>query len=107
MVDDQELLKLVEGDRFLELHRIVSLEHIADTWLAWSAAAADDGWWAAMVWYDEPDEAQRLAMLFERATDAELGSVAAGPLETVASDDESRLGWLERQAARSEQFRRR
>jgi hypothetical protein len=105
---DKELLELVEQGRFEDLHGSVTIVQIAAAWLAEGSAGGGEYGWASAVWYDEPDEPRRrslLAALIEQADDGQLSLVAAGPLESFVSDDESGLAWIERQAAQSARFR--
>jgi hypothetical protein len=89
------------------------LDDVVEVWLRYqtrSDEADDTDWWAVEYLYEVDDEAERralIAALVERAaTDEQLANVAAGPLEGFIVDDPSRLHWIERQASRSERFRR-
>lgn len=113
--DHSELLALVEAGRFDELHEVVSLDVIARAWLAYHRKSAPGGdedadWWAVELWFEEPDDYRRRAMLeslIEQAVDEDdLANVAAGPLEAYLSDDESTLDWVERLAASSPKVKR-
>jgi hypothetical protein len=60
---DDELLELVEQRRFDDLHDVVTVEQVAEAWLADRWADVGKLGWAAVLWYDEPDESRRRALL--------------------------------------------
>ncbi len=110
---EDDLLALVDQGRFPELYEAVSLDQVADAWLAHLREPTEVGkdrfWWAVQVLYDDPDVERRrsiLLLLIEKASDDfELAAVAAGPLEGHLSGDESTVQWAENQARASERFR--
>jgi hypothetical protein len=117
--DPVELERLVEQGAYGEVLAAVSLAEIAEAWIAYHRAEhvkLDEGdpfWWAvdfwlsgSGVWADEDLARLGLLALIEAAPDDLLGHVGAGPLETFVSDDESRVRWIEDQAAQSDRFRR-
>jgi hypothetical protein len=66
-------------------------------------------WWAVDLWMnrdwllDEDRLHDGLLRLVDAArSDDDFGMVAAGPIYDFINDDESRLAWIERQAAGSE-----
>ena len=97
------------------------LDDVANAWCRYHARTAtgqklgvDDGdWWAvefwlagSEVWANEVVVREGLLALIDAATDDLLSYVGAGPLETFISADESRVRWIENQAARSVRFRK-
>ena len=86
--------------------------------VAHKAGAPEPTWdtdpdaWASEIWQeeilDQREEAVRelLRLMAERAPDgADLGYLGAGPIEDFATNDESRLRWIEFEAARAPNFR--
>ncbi len=112
-VREDDLLALVEQERFAELYEAVSPDDVADAWLAHlrepTEKRKDRFWWAVQLLFDDPDKQRRRSIilsLVEKARDEdEMGAVAAGPLEAYLASDESTLRWAEAQARASERFR--
>jgi hypothetical protein len=123
--DVKEILEAVERGDVDRLLRLCSLTEIADAWwrymvrcdVADKAGAAAPTWdadpdgWASEIWQEEilnqREEAVRelLRLMAERApAGADLGYLGAGPIEDFATNDESRLRWIESEAARSPNF---
>src|SRR6266571_3052818 len=96
-----------------------SRSRMADAW--WGSQLrprrdADDDdpdWWAVDLWlaggpiWGHEDLLQRgIAVLAERMPPgADIGSLGAGPIENVITNNEDRLHWIEAEAARSPRFR--
>ncbi len=119
VADPQTLQTLVDEGRVDELLGLVPVGTVTETWLRYHGVEerADDSdddpdWWAVELWMspawwsDEQRVREGLLRLIEAADDDALSVVAAGPLEVFLCDDPSRLQWIERQARRSEKFRR-
>ncbi len=119
MADPVELQRLVDRQAYRELLEKVSLADVAEAWVAYHSPThikgADDDpyWWAVEFWLagtgaweDEDVVRAGLLALVDAAPNELLGHVGAGPLEVFVSNDESRIRWIEEQAARSPRFRR-
>jgi len=89
---------------------------VAEAWCRYHFRSAnnldDPDWWAVEywlagsdVWSDEDLVRRGLLALIDAASDDLLSRVGAGPLETFVSRDESRVRWIEEQAAGSPRFR--
>ncbi len=117
--DHAHLQMLVDEGRVEELLRWVSLDEVTETWLRYhrSESHAEDAeddpdWWAVELWLslawwaDEERVRDALLRLIAAADDGTLSTVAAGPVEVFVTGEESRLEWIEQQAAGSEPFRR-
>lgn len=122
----QEIITAAERGDLDTVLRLVSLEEIADAWWRYTrrcaAALAQDigakpDWdtdpdaWASELWHEDVlqscEETVRafLHTLAKRAPgDVDLGFMGAGPIEDFASN-ESRLLWIEHEAAQSPNFR--
>ena len=118
--DPKQLEKLARLGRLDELLSLVSLEESVDAWWRYQVRERSEGdeladhpdWWAVELWlegaiYERDDLAEQgLRMLAERAPEgADLGYLGAGPIETFLEDEEEQLRWIEREAARSPNFR--
>jgi hypothetical protein len=93
MDDAGELLQLIDRKRFEDVHGLVDAQQIAMAWIAEHATGVGVGWVSAL-WYGESNEERRRAMLaalVEIADGEQQDVVAAGPLEALVVDDESRL----------------
>lgn len=108
-----DLLSLVESEEFDALCHRVGVDGVAHAWLEYYRSSEDTRdrlWWAIQLMFDDRDEQRRRAVilrLLEHARgDDEIGTVAAGPLESYLSDDPSTLHWVERQARTNDVFRR-
>ena len=108
-----DLLSLVESEEFDAVYHRVGIDGVAHAWLDYyrsSEDARDRLWWAIQLMFDDPDEQRRrsliLRLLEHARDDDEVGTVAAGPLESYLSDDPSTLHWMEREAGTNDVFRR-
>jgi hypothetical protein len=111
------LTRMVDEGRLDDLLGAVSLTDIGEAWCCYARRQGNDhedpDWWAVEFWLSdglafEREEVARdgLLALVNTAPDDLLGRVGAGPLETFVSNDESRVRWIEEQAAHSDRFRR-
>lgn len=108
-----DLLSLVESAEFDAVYHRVGVDGVAHAWLEYHRSSEDDRdglWWAIQLLFDDPDEQRRrsviLRLLEHARDDDEIGTVAAGPLESYLSDDPSTLHWIEREAGTNPVFRR-
>jgi hypothetical protein len=101
----------------------VSLDDIAAAWLAYNRRVPklddpwehDPDWWAAELWMDtagrgawwRDEERVRAGILaiIDASDERDAGIIGAGLMEVFATDDESRVAWIEEHARTSERFR--
>jgi hypothetical protein len=112
----ERLERLVEAGVVDDILGVVSLNDIADAWNCYhrrDGGTYDPDWWAIefwlyrnAAWKDETVLRAGLLALLDRVDEDFVGYVGAGPLEDFIEADESRLAWIEEQAANSERFRR-
>ena len=116
----EQLDSLVGEGKVDELLNLVSFDDIADAW--WRSRenrrednnADDPDFWAVELWlgggpiWAHEDHLRRgiLALLERMPHPEDVGALGAGPVEDcIHHPDESRLRWVEEQAARSATFR--
>jgi hypothetical protein len=103
---------LLEDLRIDEVLQIVTPQEVAETWMRYQRDHQESDRWADWLWMERTwwaDEARvrdGILRLVELAVSEEdYCDIAASILEDFATDDESRLDWIERQAAASDRFR--
>src|ERR1700676_3200982 len=108
------LARMVDGGELDDLLNALSLAEVAEAWSCYTQRNPDDfdapDWWAIDFWQGLAFERENvcrdgLFALVDTVPDELLGHVGAGPLETFVSNDESRVRWIEEQAAHSDRFR--
>jgi hypothetical protein len=112
---------LIERGLLDELFDEVTIEQAGEAWHRYHRRELETGqtdgdehdWWAIeLAWaisHHGGEDRRRafIAALVDAAvTEDDFGNVGAGPIEDFISDDESRLAWIEHQAATSVRFRR-
>ncbi|HET6949514.1 MAG TPA: hypothetical protein VFI47_04005 [Acidimicrobiales bacterium] len=107
-----DLDALVEDERIDELVQVVTAQEIAETWMRYQRQEQEADWWAVSLWMSDTwwmDEARVrdgiLRLVDLAVSEEDYSIISAAVLEVFATDDESRLHWIERQAASSEDFR--
>jgi Family of unknown function (DUF6869) len=111
------LTRLVDERRLDDLLEAASIADVAEAWCCYTERNANDhedpDWWAVEFWLSdglafEREQVARdgILALVNAVPDDLLGHVGAGPLETFVTNDESRVRWIEEQAANSDRFRR-
>jgi hypothetical protein len=108
------LQRLLDDGRVDDAISAVSAEDVADHWIRYHSRTPkpEDSWWAVELWLtpewwqDRSRVRRGLRALVERADEAALGAIGAGPLEAFIGDDEADLRWLERMAQEDAKFAR-
>jgi hypothetical protein len=121
--DSERLLVLVEEGNIDALLHEVSPQDVANTWMRYHRQRRsgvdpdhDPDWWAVETWMtlewlqNEPRVRDGILRLVSLARDeSDFGIIGAAVQETFIHgvwDDDSRVAWIEEQAASSEAFRR-
>jgi hypothetical protein len=129
VIDPEEARRLLDADENDKLLALVTAEEVGLAWcryatrtmgaeedVAWEADP--DGWAAELChetefWAHEEFAQTFLVTIADAAPDDVLGWVGSGPLREFLNDedpdrldDPDRLAWVEKQAARTERFRR-
>src|SRR5205807_5776524 len=109
-----QLQRLVDGRRVNQLLNVVSLQDIAEAWMRYQRRGSggridDEDWWAVQLWMsddwwrDERRVRQGILCLVDLAeSDEDFDILGAAIMEVFATKDDSRLRWIEENAALSE-----
>ena len=103
---------LLEELRVDEVLKIVTPQEVAETWMRYQSDPVESDFWAVSLWMeptwwaDEDRVRDGILRLVDLAvSEQDYCIIGASVLEDFATDDESRLHWIERQAAASDDFR--
>ena len=103
---------LLEELRVDEVLKIVAPQEVAETWMRYQSDPVESDFWAVSLWMertwwaDEDRVRDGILRLVDLAvSEQDYCDIGASVLEDFATDDESRLHWIERQAAASDDFR--